>query len=1145
MANLTQVKIYPSIGIARIGNSPEWYVGPELPFPAPPPAPDDGDYKDTSCRIRRQAARFRLFGFYDDNSVKELTATDGAITWTVHVANEKAKPAEGITIDPGPRTLSGIGASATFDGGTYQGVAVPLGEAHVDDEGRLIVVGGFGKSASPTHQDLVTYLDNPGWYDDVSDGPVNATIVIGGSTHTAIGAWVICPPPRYAPTIQSPTTLYDTLRQVAIDKTLLPQPGTPQYPPVSFVRDVWPILRSGIGMTRVAALAFGAGDHDTLSQVIPPPGDPTVRGNIAAKLRPPPPATANMPLLNGDSALKPFQLFNMQQWAAGTFVNDWPEAMPVLTPDGLTRAALENCVGAAFYPGIEATTTVSSFSYTEPYRFDQTGMHAGDVTQGMARPWQADFSACAGGDSPDLAAWWPAARPDSVYPEATPATPDIWTRALATDASLMVANWYKLGFILDPGDGKAVETERHVVCRDCWFIMDRSTYGKDEIAAMLLTASPADVSAAFYVVVEGFTPNDLGITTATPTAAQLAAWAPSIAIVPAVTDMSVKCTGLLFEDAALPNTPQRFTFVYDMIFASTNGFTMELETVTLTATIKDVKRSGAIELIEQPNPYLIDGPISWLSTDLRVFQVKPSGSLPGLPAVTMGSMPADASTFIKAVTAGLAAHGPVGNPFDAISTDEQASALELSEKVAGVRIFNFAVCRVRYRAAALDATQVRVFFRAFQTAATYTNYDQLTTYRRGGLTGTVVPLLGIMGGELVTIPFFAEPRVDSSTHDLNGQTDPANVQTIVHDASGKEVDAYFGCWLDINQPSQLQFPVQPSPQNGPFGAGRQPIQQLVRGLHQCLVAEIAFDPDPIPNGSTTGSSDKLAQRNLAIVQSDNPGSTASHTIQHTFDVRPTRALADGEKPDELMIDWGATPRGSAATLYVPNVRVAEILELAGRLYETTLLERVDDHTLRTKTDGVTYVPVPPGLGAAFAALLTVELPAGVRRGQVYKIVVRQITTEKVVVRPPVPRPHVDTKFSELRQVAAAPETARRNRAAFAAAERPTFDERRILGSFQITVPVTTKENILAAEQRALSVLRSIQPAIPRENRWAFVFERYVAQIADRVDALGGNAAAVRASGSGDGRERTEHEEGEEREGCIPSLLRWLLRGGPR
>ena len=74
MPNLKTVKIVPAIGIARIGNSPEWYLGPELPFPATPPAPPDGQYKDFECRIRRQAQRFRLWGFFDDNSDREFDA---------------------------------------------------------------------------------------------------------------------------------------------------------------------------------------------------------------------------------------------------------------------------------------------------------------------------------------------------------------------------------------------------------------------------------------------------------------------------------------------------------------------------------------------------------------------------------------------------------------------------------------------------------------------------------------------------------------------------------------------------------------------------------------------------------------------------------------------------------------------------------------------------------------------------------------------------------------------------------------------------------------------------------------------------------------------------------------------------------------
>jgi hypothetical protein len=333
--------------------------------------------------------------------------------------------------------------------------------------------------------------------------------------------------------------------------------------------------------------------------------------------------------------------------------------------------------------------------------------------------------------------------------------------------------------------------------------------------------------------------------------------------------------------------------------------------------------------------------------------------------------------------------------------------------------------------------------------------------------------------------------------------------------------------------------VQPSPQDGPWAASRQPIQQLVRGLHQCLVAEIAFDPDPIPNGATTGTSDKLAQRNLAIVESDNPGSVASHTIQHTFEMRPTRTtLQPNEKPDELMIVWGSTPHGSVATLYLPGVRTAEILDWAGRMYETTLLERVDDHTLRVRTGEVTHIPIPSGTGPSFAGLLTVELPPDVRHGNVFTIVVRQITTEKIVIRPPVPREQMRALLASTR--AGAAETSavsRMNRGTFAASELPPLQERRVLGSFQITVPVRSRKEIVGREERALTVVRSILRAMPRENRWYLAFERYVEQIGQRVEALGGNAGGgpPDRGSHGDG-----GETGSDHRGCIGLLFDLLF-----
>src|SRR5947209_16937421 len=77
------------MGIARLGNSPdEFFIGPEAPGHAPKP---EGGFKDLHRRVKRQAARFRIYA-YDSTGkvVQELTAADADITWTVHLANKKA-----------------------------------------------------------------------------------------------------------------------------------------------------------------------------------------------------------------------------------------------------------------------------------------------------------------------------------------------------------------------------------------------------------------------------------------------------------------------------------------------------------------------------------------------------------------------------------------------------------------------------------------------------------------------------------------------------------------------------------------------------------------------------------------------------------------------------------------------------------------------------------------------------------------------------------------------------------------------------------------------------------------------------------------------------------------------------------------------
>lgn len=482
MAEIKAVKIHPSIGVARVGNSTtDFFVGPERPGDSS--APPSG-YRDAQARIKRQAARFRLFGYSADGKVvRELTARDAEITWTVHLANQKAasrkfdgpnpkapwrnphiKNRKSLIIDPGRRVLRGPDQIAAFDTGVFRGTPVPLGEARTDEEGHLLVLGGFGHSDSPTNAPITTFENNDEWHDDVSDGPVTATVTLRGHRNPiqAARAWVIVGPPKFAPAFQSVTTLYDVLQQVAVDRLGLALPPKP-----SFTRDVFPILGRVMRMKWVSKLAGSA--HQSLAAAVFPPGVPAVRAAIFQRLTNPndgsggdmpmvwsdnyaPPKVANQPLTKTQ-----YQV--MKMWADGDFIDDWagpPEVPEEITPEGLDRAALETCVGGPFYPGIEAGWMMrDTYRYSEPFRLSHNGLVAGDVTKQMSLPWQADFDAC---QFEDPLAWWPAQRPDDVYFDVT--SPQVaWTRGLVGSEKGMVKNWHKLGFVVEQGD-VYLETER-------------------------------------------------------------------------------------------------------------------------------------------------------------------------------------------------------------------------------------------------------------------------------------------------------------------------------------------------------------------------------------------------------------------------------------------------------------------------------------------------------------------------------------------------------------------------------------------------------------------------------------------------------------------------------------------------------------
>ena len=101
-----------------------------------------------------------------------------------------------------------------------------LGTLRIDSGGRLLVLGGHGHAGTLIGADLEAgnndYANRDGWYDDMSDGPVEAAVTLNdGRRFKAMTAWVIVAPPKFAPEVQSVVTLYDTLYQVALDSPRL------------------------------------------------------------------------------------------------------------------------------------------------------------------------------------------------------------------------------------------------------------------------------------------------------------------------------------------------------------------------------------------------------------------------------------------------------------------------------------------------------------------------------------------------------------------------------------------------------------------------------------------------------------------------------------------------------------------------------------------------------------------------------------------------------------------------------------------------------------------------------------------------------------------------------------------------------------
>jgi Zinc carboxypeptidase len=639
---------------------------------------------------------------------------------------------------------------------------------------------------------------------------------------------------------------------------------------------------------------------------------------------------------------------------------------------------------------------------------------------------------------------------------------------------------------------------------DSFIVSNRDTFSSIEIETT--TTFPE----SFYVIYDGLPPALLGLPGATPTIQFLGSIGG-----PVIGSISATLTATELEDSGAPNTPQRISFTYQVNFADTSAFTTETRDIFMQATFAGIQDVALVHLIKQPNPYMLDGPITWLSTDVRVFQLRPGQHINNSGVVlsdpnTNSNAP---FTYIQSLLSEMRGFGNTpAPPFESLPQDEEASQLELSRTVGGIRVLNFAVAKVRYRANTQDAVDVRVFFRTFNTMVSDLSYTtnpfaDVQNYKRS--TDGTVPLLGTnaffsgAGNQIVSIPYFAEPRINSATQHMSNQPDNTNKQTLVH-AGGTEAVQYFGCWFDFNQ-TEPQFPTNvPTGSDGPF-SGRVSIPQLMRGIHTCMVAEIRFQPgavDPISNGATPSSSNRLSQRNLAIVESDNPGTVATHTVQHTLLMKPskltgrltTSALAaggpteTGGKFDELVIRWHDLPRDTQASIYAPDWNADEILTIASTLRPgPQKLSKIDDNTIACAVGDIAYIPIP-ARQQPMPALLTLKLPLTVRDGEQFKIDVQQHsgpTFERTLSNRVIEGP------ATLKDV--------------------NFSARKVLGAFRLRVAVKIGDPLLSKLVRNLAVLKYIFEAIPLSDPWHPVFVRYIGQLSDQVKGLGVDPGSVPAS----------------------------------
>jgi hypothetical protein len=222
------------------------------------------------------------------------------------------------------------------------------------------------------------------------------------------------------------------------------------------------------------------------------------------------------------------------------------------------------------------------------------------------------------------------------------------------------------------------------------------------------------------------------------------------------------------------------------------------------------------------------------------------------------------------------------------------------------------------------------------------------------------------------------------------------------------------------------------------------------------------------------------------LHSDNPGGPDSHTVMHTFEIKPSSLAFDKRpngfdvagavksreiEPDELLFRCHRLPKDSEITIYFSDIDTAEIQHLAALRNSPLAFTIIDRHTLKLTVSDATWMPIPGGRTLNIPALLSVKLPDTVKYGEEYRISIHQVS-------------------------------GRTNR---------------IIGSCEFQIPVSKAELILEEEIRDLSVFRHILTTIPTQNRWHDLIKRYTHHLGLKVDALGGDARSIHPNPDGTGR----------------------------